>query len=61
MNEHSSQNHVWLRNKVIAQGIDEGIIHQNDTERERIVFKDEATVDMTYKTISVWVKEIKES
>lgn len=61
MDVHSNQNHVWLRNKVIAQGINKGIIHQNDTERERIVFKDEATVAITYKTISVWVKEIKES
>jgi hypothetical protein len=59
MDVHSNQNHVWLRNKVIAQGINKGIIHQNDTERERIVFKDEATVAITYKTISVWVKEIK--
>lgn len=61
MDVHSNQNHVWLRNKVIVQGINKGIIHQNDTERERIVFKDEATVAITYKTISVWVKEIKES
>jgi hypothetical protein len=61
MDVYSNQNHVWLRNKVIAQGINKGIVHQNDTERERIVFKDEATVAITYKTISVWVKEIKES
>jgi len=61
MDVHSSQNHVWLRNKVIVQGIDKGIIYQNDTERERIVFKDGSTVAITYKTISVWVKEIKES
>jgi hypothetical protein len=61
MDVHSNQNHVWLRNKVIVQGINKGIIHQNDTERERIVFKDEATVAITYKTISVWVKEIKAS
>jgi hypothetical protein len=61
MDVHSSQNHVWLRKKVIAQGINKGIIHQNDTERERIIFKDETTVAITYKTISVWVKEIKES
>ena len=61
MDVHSNQNHVWLRNKVIVQGINKGIIHQNDTVRERIVFKDEATVAITYKTISVWVKEIKES
>lgn len=61
MDVHSNQNHVWLRNKVIVQGINKGIIHQNDTERERIVFKDEATVAITYKTISVWVKDIKES
>lgn len=61
MDVHSNHNHVWLRNKVIAQGINKGIIRQNDTERERIVFKDDATVAITYKTISIWVKEIKES
>lgn len=61
MEEHFNQNHIWLRNKVIANAIDKGLIYQNDTARERLVFHDEATVDITYKTISVWVKEIKDS
>jgi hypothetical protein len=61
INGHPSQNHIWLRNKVIMLGIEKGIIYQNDTERERIVFHDEVIVDITYKTISVWVKAIKES
>ena len=61
MDAHPNQNHVWLRNKVIAKAIEKRLIYQNDTERERIIFHDEDTADITYKTISVWVKGIKDS
>ncbi len=58
---HSKQNHVWLRTKVIEKAINKGLIYQNDNERGLIVFQDEGTADITYKTISVWVKDVKDS
>ena len=61
METYSNRNHVWLRNEVIAKAIKKGLIYQNDTDRERIVFNDENTIDITYKTISVWVKDINKS
>ena len=61
METYLNRNHVWLRNEVIAKAIKKGLIYQNDTDRERIVFNDENTIDITYKTISVWVKDINKS
>jgi len=55
----SNHNHQFLREKLILQGLNNGLIYEVDELNKKIICKDASIHDIKFTTIRDWISEIK--